>query len=187
MPDVTTPKELYDRLPPDKQRLIDKAAAISDNGPNPVTTPLPESRPRTEPLDAEQVGIALAHEGIEPDDETLGRITTDLNIRALPSVDVVAEALWAAAVAWPGKGVLRNHYHPFWREYATEFLRRVGALHVRAATAERERAERLRGAVWELVHAQTHDGDGYYETCMECMRLVDAIFDGAALTGEQER
>lgn len=35
------------------------------------------------PLDSEQVGIALAHEGIEPDDDTVKRITVDLNLRAI--------------------------------------------------------------------------------------------------------
>ena len=45
------------------------------------------------------------------------------------------------------------------------------------AEARAAARKEVRPAMWELVHDAAHAGNGYYETCMECMRSVDAILD----------
>ena len=44
----------------------------------------------------------------------------------------------------------------------------------------------VRPAMWELVHDAAHAGNGYYETCMECMRSVDAILDSLSTDTREE-
>ena len=57
-----------------------------------------------------------------------------------------------------------------------------------AALAEARAAARkeVRPAMWELVHDAAHAGNGYYETCMECMRSVDAILDSLSTDTREE-